>query len=169
MKFLPLALFTLAASVSAAPRRSDQNGGSAGIAQGECSMVRKMNFIVRGNEARFGADNNQIALNPGVVVDQLCMNVPNQKCKDACFKAGQELLAKNLKGFSNEPDNGRSLKNAQATDAFNAALGNPTNNAANFAGNGGNTGGNTGGNNFQNGGNNGGNNLQNGQNGGNNG
>ncbi|KAI8843144.1 hypothetical protein BC829DRAFT_420117 [Chytridium lagenaria] len=103
-------------------------------AAGQCADVRKMDFVVNGREHRFGIDGTQVALNPAIVVQQICDRA-NGQCKDICIAAGATLVATGVKGFSGDvADPARDLLNAQAADTFNKALGNPTNVAGKFAG-----------------------------------
>ncbi|KAI8843142.1 hypothetical protein BC829DRAFT_297170 [Chytridium lagenaria] len=103
-------------------------------AAGQCADVRKMDFVVQGREHRFGIDNTQVALNPAIVVQQICDRA-NGQCKDICNAAGAALVATGVKGFTSDAaDPARDLLNAQAADTFNKALGNPTNVAGKFAG-----------------------------------
>ncbi|KAJ3210760.1 hypothetical protein HDU67_005038 [Dinochytrium kinnereticum] len=119
------------AAPSPAPK---QNNNQSNANNGQCSNVRQFGYIVQGNEHRFGfLPNSQVALNPAIVVDQICNPVPTGECKTLCQAAGAELIAKGVRGFSSAvPNVAKDIENAEAADAFNARLGNPSSIAATF-------------------------------------
>ncbi|KAJ3207781.1 hypothetical protein HDU67_007248 [Dinochytrium kinnereticum] len=118
MKFLSLTILLVAATASKA------------VAQ-NCN-VKSMEYIVQGQEHRFGKDGNQVALNPAIVVQQICDQAPAGQCKTTCNQAGAALIASGARGFSGAADPQKDVLNAQAADTFNAANGKRTNIAAAF-------------------------------------
>ncbi|KAJ3111792.1 hypothetical protein HDU96_005340 [Phlyctochytrium bullatum] len=99
-------------------------GANKGAAGGGCAAqgVRPMNYIIQGQEHRFGVDGRQVALNPAIVVQQICDRAQGD-CKNRCEAAGARLVAKGVRGFSGGQDAAKDAANAAAAAAFNAELG----------------------------------------------
>ncbi|KAJ3111791.1 hypothetical protein HDU96_005339 [Phlyctochytrium bullatum] len=112
-------------------QQGGNNGAAALVGAGTCSAIPTIDFIVNGNEHRFGFNGQQVALNPGVVVGQVCGR-GGEACRAPCEQAGAALVASGARGFSGGNDPAKDLFNAQQADIFNAALGNPTNVAGKF-------------------------------------
>ncbi|KAJ3115681.1 hypothetical protein HDU96_000229 [Phlyctochytrium bullatum] len=97
-------------------------GGAAPAGGCASQGVRRMTFTVQGSESRFGIEGQQVALNPAIVVQQICDRAQGQ-CQQLCRDEGAKLVASGVRGFSGAPDAARAATNEAAANAFNAALG----------------------------------------------
>ena len=85
----------------------------------------KTEVIVQGREHRFGFNNQQVALNPAIPIQDICQKV-TASCSTSCASAGAAAAATGVRGFSGA-DNATQLRQmGELADHFNAALGNST-------------------------------------------
>jgi hypothetical protein len=101
-----------------APAAND-DGEAAG-----CKARRALQVIVQGKEQRFGFDNRQVALNPGIPMQNICNDFgQDQVCRAACDAARQRALATGVKGISGELNLDNLRRMGQLADDFNLANG----------------------------------------------
>ena len=116
-----------ASTTTAAPSGDGGSGSSSaggGATAASCSAT-VLEVIVQGQEHRFGFDNQQVALNPAIPIQDICQRV-TATCSSACASAGAVAAATGVRGFSG-PDNPTQLRQMGAlADRFNATLGNST-------------------------------------------
>jgi hypothetical protein len=112
----------LLACSSGSEGSSDQTTSAVSNASGPCDAPL-LQVIVKEKEHRFGVDNQQVALNPEIPIQNICQNGVTSSCKTLCFNAEAAAVATGVKGFSgnNVPAQLRAM--GALADAFNAALG----------------------------------------------
>ncbi|HEY2515223.1 MAG TPA: hypothetical protein VGI39_30360 [Polyangiaceae bacterium] len=108
------------ASTTASAGAATDAGSSGAVA---CNAT-VLQVIVNAKEHRFGFDNQQVALNPAIPIQNICQNRVSAGCKGACNAAASAAAATGVKGFSgtNVPAHLRAM--GELADTFNAALGN---------------------------------------------
>lgn len=102
-------------------------GAGAGVGAGASAQncnAKTLEVIVQGQEHRFGFDGRQVALGIQIPIQNICQQV-DASCADTCAQAAQ--AAEGVRGFSGPPNPAQLKAMGEAADAFNAALGNPTN------------------------------------------
>lgn len=83
-----------------------------------------LQVIVKEKEHRFGVDDQQVALNPEIPIQNICQNGVLASCKTACFDAEAAAVATGVKGFSGSNVPAQLHAMGELADAFNRALGN---------------------------------------------
>jgi hypothetical protein len=87
--------------------------------------AKVLEVIVKGRENRFGLDGQQVALDPGIPMDRICMRVVSS-CQQTCASAKAKAQATGVRGFQ-DSDPVRLRQMGILADNFNAALGNSSN------------------------------------------
>ncbi|KAJ1545847.1 hypothetical protein HK096_005897 [Nowakowskiella sp. JEL0078] len=96
---------------------------AAATGSGTNCNAQTVQVVVNGNEQRFGLDGAQVALNPKVVLDRVCIAISrtnNQACTDTCNKAETAALALGVVG--NSQGKGDLVAMQKLADDFNSAL-----------------------------------------------
>jgi hypothetical protein len=94
----------------------------------ECG-AKTLQVIVKGKEHRFGFDNNQVALNPAIPINDICSsnNGLGPGCVMVCQAAGANALKTGGFGFSGNDDPVKLRQMGVLADLFNSAMGHPSN------------------------------------------
>jgi hypothetical protein len=101
---------------------ADQPAGGGGGGAVVCN-AKLLQVIVKGREHRFGFDNRQVALNPGIPMQNICQGV-SASCTATCNTAKAAAEATGIKGFSGNFDGFKMSQMGKLADDFNKALGN---------------------------------------------
>ena len=116
-----------ASTTATSPSRDGGSGNSSaggGGTTASCNAT-SLEVIVQGKEHRFGFNDQQVALNPAIPIQDICQKM-TASCSTSCASAGAAAAATGVRGFSG-PDNPTQLRQmGELADHFNAALGNST-------------------------------------------
>ena len=96
------------------------NPGGGGAVQCNAKVLQ---VVVKGREHRFGFDGRQVALNPGIPMQNICQQV-SSGCASTCATAKATAEASGIKGFTGDLDAAKLRQMGRLADTFNASLGN---------------------------------------------